>query len=218
MGNFEVQKAEVLTGARWLCENGYFGGRLGSGGNISLMVRDADRIVITPSRTPYQGMQAEDICVIDPERHQVEGRLPPSIEAGMHIGIYLKRPDVHAVVHTHQPYASVLSLINRPIPALFDEITVEIGARVEIIPYARSGSEKLVTHVVDRLGNGCSCYILQNHGALSLGRDLPEAMRRAELLEKVSQVYYYALCTGEKINRLPEAAIQHWLKIRNGSG
>ncbi len=31
------------------------------------------------------------------------------------------RPDVNAIVHTHQPYASALALVRRPIPALFDE-------------------------------------------------------------------------------------------------
>jgi ribulose-5-phosphate 4-epimerase/fuculose-1-phosphate aldolase len=214
MGDYEAHKAEVLNCARWLCENGYFGGRLGSGGNVSMMIRETGGIVITPSRLSYQQMRPEDVCVIDADRHRLEGRRMPSIEAGMHIGIYAKRPEVRAVVHTHQPYASVLSLINRPIPALFDEITVEIGPRVELIPYARSGSEALVANVVDRLGNGCSCYILQNHGALSLGRDLSEAMRHAELLEKAAQVYYYALCTGDPVSRLPEPAIRHWLKIR----
>jgi ribulose-5-phosphate 4-epimerase/fuculose-1-phosphate aldolase len=132
----------------------------------------------------------------------------------MHVGVYLKRPTVNAVVHTHQPYASVFALINKPIPALFDEVTLALGARVEIIPYALSGSAELVANVTKQLANGASCYILQNHGALSLGRNLSQAVLNAETLEKVCQVYYHALCTGEPINRLPESAIQHWLKTR----
>ena len=39
----------------------------------------------------------------------------------MHAAIYQARGDVNAIVHTHQVYASALTLINKPIPALFDE-------------------------------------------------------------------------------------------------
>ena len=31
--------------------------------------------------------------------------LKPSIEAGMHIAIYQKRPDIKAIVHAHPPVA-----------------------------------------------------------------------------------------------------------------
>jgi ribulose-5-phosphate 4-epimerase/fuculose-1-phosphate aldolase len=136
------------------------------------------------------------------------------MEAGMHIDIYRRRPDVNAVVHTHQLFASVLSILNQPIPALFDEITAEIGPRVEVIPYAVSGSRQLARNVANRLDNHCFCYIIQNHGALNLGRDMATALKNAELLEKVAQAYYYALCTGREISHLPDDAVQHWLTLR----
>jgi len=101
-----------------------------------------------------------------------------------------------------------MAIINQPIPALFDEITAEIGPSVEIIPYAVSGSKQLARNVRNRLVNGCWCYIIQNHGALSLGKDMATALKNAELLEKVAQAYTYALCTGRKISHLPEDAVR----------
>ena len=174
-------------------------------------------VAITPSGRPYSEMTAEDICILDLKHQQLEGSLPPSIEAGMHMEIYRHRPDVNAVVHTHQTFASVLALINRPIPALFDEITAEIGPVVELVSYAVSGSKELAGNVLSKLDNGCSCYIIQNHGALNLGKDMTTALKNAELLEKVAQVYYYALCTGKKISQLPKEAVQHWLAVRKNS-
>jgi ribulose-5-phosphate 4-epimerase/fuculose-1-phosphate aldolase len=159
-------------------------------------------------------MTVEDICVLDMHQQQLGGSRPPSMEAGMHVGIYQQRTDVNAVVHTHQMFASVLAIINRPIPALFDEITAEIGPSVDVIPYALSGSRQLARNVKNRLDNGCFCYIIQNHGALNLGRDLETALKNAELLEKVAQIYYYALCTSRKISQLPEDAVQHWMDLR----
>ena len=119
----------------------------------------------------------------------------------MHAAIYQHRSDVKAVVHTHQTYASIFSIINQSIPALFDEIANEIGAVIEIVPYAISGSAELAQNVADRLGNQYLCFILQNHGALSLGATIDQAWKNTELLEKAAQVYYHALMTGREIAR-----------------
>jgi L-ribulose-5-phosphate 4-epimerase len=159
-------------------------------------------------------LELEDICVIDFDLKPVEGRLKPSIESGVHLGVYQNRPDVHAIVHTHQPYANTLAIINKPIPALFDEITVEIGHEVAIVPYAYSGSAELVANVVEKLDNACHCYLIQNHGALCFGFNMQRALKNAELLEHVARIYCQALATGEKINLLPPSAIEYFAEKR----
>lgn len=207
MGNFDQDKEAIVKCARWLSEHGYFGCVRGSGGNLSVKTNAENIIAITPTHRPYREMSPDDICVLDYSLNPIEGHLRPSIESGMHIKIYQQRPDVGAVVHTHSVFASVLSVINKPIPALFDEIAFEIGAAVEMIPYAISGSAELAESVREKLGNNCFCYIMQNHGALSLGADIDQAWKNAELLEKAAQVYYYALSSGTRITTLPKEAI-----------
>ena len=125
MSNYDDIRREVLDSTRGLAEHGYLG-RLSSGGNISVRVPGEKIVVITPSGKSYFSLDLNDICVIDFDHNSIEGSLSPSIEAGMHIGVYKNRRDVNAVIHTHQPFASVLAIINKPIPALFDEIAVEI--------------------------------------------------------------------------------------------
>jgi glutamate-1-semialdehyde 2,1-aminomutase len=213
MKNYDNIKREIIDSAQWLSKHGYLG-QLSSGGNISLRVPGEKIVAITPSGRSYFSLNLSDICVIDFDRNAIEGSLSPSIEAGMHIGVYKNRPDVNAVVHTHQPFASVLAIINKPIPALFDEITVEIGHVVDIIPYAFSGSSKLVDNVVGKLDNACHCYLIQNHGALCLGADMQRAMKNAELLENVAQIYYHALATGAQIQKLPSSAIDYFADMR----
>ena len=213
MKNYDPIKREIIDSTRWLSEHGYLG-RLSSGGNISARIRGENCIAITPSGRPYLSLHLNHVCIIDFDRQSIEGSLAPSIEAGMHIGIYQNRPDVQAVIHTHQPFASVLALINKPIPALFDEITVEIGHEVAIVPYAYSGSAQLVDNVVGKLANACHCYLIQNHGALCLGADMQRAMKNAELLENVAQIYLHALATGEHIQKLPPAAVDYFAEMR----
>ena len=213
MSSYDGIKREVLDSCRWLSQHGYLG-QLSSGGNISIRIPGEKIVAITPSGRPYLSLDLNDISIIDFDRNAIEGTLRPSIEAGMHIGVYQNRPDVQAVIHTHQPFASVLGVINKPIPALFDEIFVEIGPMVDIIPYAYSGSSELVNNVISKLGNACHCYLIQNHGALCLGANMRRAMKNAELLENVAHIYYHALVTGENIHQLPPSTIDYFTDMR----
>jgi L-ribulose-5-phosphate 4-epimerase len=206
-------KSDVLSSCLWLSKHGYLG-RLSSGGNISVRVPGNNYIAITPSSRDYNFLDTEDICIIGFDKTPIEAHLSPSIETGMHISVYNNRPDVNAVLHTHQPFASVLSLINKPIPALFDEIVFEIGHTVDIIPYAFSGSSELAANVTEKLSNSCYCYLIQNHGVLCLGADINHAMKNAELLEHVAQIYHHALATGEKISKLPPSTIDYIAEVR----
>jgi ribulose-5-phosphate 4-epimerase/fuculose-1-phosphate aldolase len=217
MGQFDQDKQAIVKCARWLSEHGYFGCVRGSGGNISVKLNRQNMMAITPSRRPYQELSVDDICVVDTQMKSIEGHLTPSIEATMHLSVYNSRPDVHAVIHAHPVFASILSIINEPIPALFDEITFEIGAQVDVIAYAVSGSADLAQNVTSKLGNHCYCYILENHGAISLGKSLDQAWKNTELLEKAAQIYYYALTTGRKITTLPEDAVQQIYKMRTST-
>lgn len=214
MGKYDRDKQTIVKCAHWLSKQGYFGCVRGSGGNISVKLNANNMMAITPSRHPYQETSPDDICVVDDHLNPIEGNRTPSVEARMHLSIYKNRSDVHAVIHTHPVFASILSIIDQPIPALFDEITFEIGAGVEVVPYAISGSADLAQNVVSKLGNNCFCYILQNHGALSLGMDIDQAWKNAELLEKVAQVYYFALTTGKKITTLPKDAVDQIYQMR----
>ena len=213
----EIRKT-IVSCVTWLHDHGYFGGLLSTGGNVSVRVPGERMLVITPSSRPYDNLSPGELCMLDFDRNPVEGSLKPSIETGMHIGIYEKRPDVGAIVHTHQDFASLFSLINRPIPSLFDEVVMSIGETVEVIPYALSGSAALVENVKSRLENGCFCYIIQNHGALSLGATLEQAWKNAELLEKTAKVYYYALSTGQPVTTLSAEAIEGIEELKRSMG
>jgi len=217
MGEWDQQKKDVLECAKWMSEHGYFGGYRGSGGNISVRIQSQPILAVTPSGRPYRNMAADDICVVDFDLKPLEGQFAPSKETAMHIGIYRNRIDVNAIVHTHQTYASILGVIDESIPPLFDEETKEFGPVVETIPYAISGSQDLVQNVINKLGNKCHCYILQNHGALNLGRDIDHAWKNTELLEKVSKIYYAALISGRKISTLPRSTLDYFNKMRESN-
>ncbi|BBO86365.1 aldolase [Desulfosarcina ovata subsp. sediminis] len=207
-------RKDIIRCCRWLCEHGYFGSLLSAGGNVSVRIPGESVLVITPSGRPYMELAPTDICVVDFDLKPVAGQHQPSIETAMHAGIYRVRPDVGAVVHTHQAFASVFALINQSIPALFDEVALAIGETVDVIPYAFSGSPELVQAVRQTVTNGCDCFIMKNHGALNLGATLDQAWKNAELLEKTAQAYYHALATGQPVTTLPDDTLRKVRALR----
>ena len=158
---------------------------------------------ITPSSYDYGTMRPADICVLDFDLEPLQGELTASIEAGMHGAVYEQRPDVNVIIHTHQPYASALALVRKPIPALFDEQVRFLGRSVEVVDYAPSGTSFLRRNVRDAVASGANAYILANHGVLVLGGDAQRAVHNMALLEKCSLDYLLALMSGEQVHRVP---------------
>jgi hypothetical protein len=56
---------------------------------------------------------------------------------------------------------------------------------VHIVPYAFSGSPELVVNITGKLGSDCHCYLIQNHGALSLGADMHRLLCRKTEVENI---------------------------------
>jgi len=80
----------------------------GTSGNISL--RHGDGMLITPTSTPYEAMQPEQIVYMPLDgSHDPAQR--PSSEWRFHGDILQARPDVNAVVHAHPPFSTMLAIM-----------------------------------------------------------------------------------------------------------
>ncbi|MCB0908810.1 MAG: aminotransferase class III-fold pyridoxal phosphate-dependent enzyme, partial [Nocardioidaceae bacterium] len=179
-------------------------------GNVSVRIPGYDRFAVTPSNYDYDRMRPEDICIIDFAGAEVPDNggagLTPTIESGLHASVYRARPDVHAIVHTHQPYASALAFLRKPIPALTDEQVRFLGREVKIIDYAPSGTSFLAKKVAQQITPTENAYIIANHGILAVGTDPDRAVFNMALLEKVSIAYLMALATEDgKVYTIPTA-------------
>lgn len=197
---YDPAKKLIVETAQYLAKKGYM---MATGGNLSMRIPDQPALAITPSNYDYMKMLPEDVCVLDFDLNVLEGKLKPSVESAMHAGIYRVRPDVNAVIHTHQVYTSALTLIRKPIPGLFDEQARFLGRSVNIIPYAPSGTNSLAKTIARHVKDHNNAYMMQNHGALIFGHDMERAVHNVEILEKCSLAYLLALCTESKVTRIP---------------
>ena len=195
-------RRDVWLHARRMWEAGLV---VASAGNVSRRVDDA-RIAVTPTSIPYETMTEDDIVLVDlASGDAVDSRRAPSYELPMHLVIYRERPDVAAIVHTHAPFVTTLSVLHRPLPPIIDEMVVYFGGTVEVTEYAFTGTTEVGTNVVRALGDRTG-VILANHGNVCIGRDLEKALRVAITMESCARVYVQALQLGEPV-ALPEGAV-----------
>jgi L-fuculose-phosphate aldolase len=190
------EKKEVIAAAREMLAKGLV---TGTAGNVSQRLEPQGNrplLAITPSSRDYNSLSPDDIQILDFDAKKVEGDLPPSVETALHIGIYRARPDVNAVIHTHSVYATAAAVSGLAIPPILEEQVIYLGGEIRCAVYAPSGTPELGKNAVAALGDN-NAVLLANHGAVGIGKNMADAFRAAELLEKTAQIYLYALASGK---------------------
>jgi L-fuculose-phosphate aldolase len=183
----------------------------GTCGNISCKIPNEKKILITPSRIPYEIIKPEDLLIIDFEGRMIEGNCIPSVETPFHLAVYHNRPDVGAVIHTHSTYTLSASATTKKIPVFLDEIFSHIGGELEVSPYALPGSDDLADYMIQHL-KGKGAVILSNHGSVCCGKKLEDAFRVATIVEKICRMYILASILGE-VKSLPQEGIEYQRKM-----
>jgi L-fuculose-phosphate aldolase len=180
----------------------------GSSGNVSRRIPtpDGDLVAITASRVPYHRLTIDDVLVVDSEIEPVVGDGIPSSESLLHLAVYRARPDVHAVIHTHSPYASAFAVAGEPIPPLLDEQVLLLGGSIEVAAYAASASEELAEQAVGALADRAG-VLLRHHGVAGVGDTLEAAIEVVELIERVAQVRAITVSMGAP-HELPPAVVE----------
>jgi L-fuculose-phosphate aldolase len=183
----------------------------GTAGNIS--VRLGAAMLITPSGIKPEATTPAMMARLrlDTTRKRDgdpiwDGPEKPSSEWRLHHDILVARPDVGAIVHTHALYATVLSTLHRPIPALHYMIAAFNGPEIRCTPYAPFGTQALSDLILDRLGARHG-VLLGNHGMVATGATLDQAMWRASELETLAKMAFLAGCAGTPVI-LPDDEIE----------
>lgn len=159
-------------------------------GNVSVRAGPA-HMLITPTGRSYDTMSPADIVPVNLSTYAHEGPLNPSSEGKLHAQIYRTRPDVNAVIHTHQMNASTVAAARREVPPILDDMAQIIGPTVRVAEYAHSSTDKIVRVTVKAL-RGRMAALMANHGAVCVGRDMQEAFVVCQVLEKACKAFIEA--------------------------
>lgn len=169
----------------------------GSTGNLShrLVVDGRDGMLITPTGMGADEMQPADLVWLGADGSQ-HGAWQPSSEWPFHHAIYASRPELQAVVHMHSVNATALACLRRELPAFHYMVAVAGGDSVRCAPYHLFGSEALSAAVAEAMQGRLAC-LLANHGLVAAGTTLAQAMKVAQEIEALCEVYLKTLAVGQ---------------------
>ena len=186
MVNEDIIKFEICRALRALYEKGLINAL---SGNISVRIPKANAFWITPSGVFKGSVTPNDLVKLDFELNILEGVRKPSIESGTHALIYKVRPDVNAIVHTHNPITVALVGLGYNLEFLSSEAELIIK-KIKIIPYAPPGSEELARLIYNNVKNekDVKALILLKHGVIGLGSSLVEAVSIVESIEDLAKM------------------------------
>lgn len=161
----------------------------GSSGNFS--VRLPDGFLCTPTNASLGNLDPARLSKLDVLGAHVSGD-PPTKETFLHLAMYRERGDANAVVHLHSPFAVAVSCLadldeRSVLPPITPYFVMRVGT-LPLVPYVRPGDPKL-GEAVARFAARHACVLLANHGPVTSGRTLGEAVSAAEELEETARLF-----------------------------
>ena len=182
MASEKKLKQELVRYGKKIIEKGL---AVGPGGNIS--ARKGNTIYLSPSGYSFDELNEDDYVGVNLKTGKItEGTLKPTCEVSMHLGCYLIRKDISAVIHTHPPLVIGLISAGAKIKPMFPDFVALVG-EVPVIDYVIPAGEKIrkaVTKVIKKY----DAVLLKNHGLVTVGATLKEAFYRAEIIEEAARI------------------------------
>ena len=177
-------------------------------GNLSVRLENGT-ILCTPTLMSKGLMEPQDMVIVDGVGRKVSGQRDVSSEINMHLLIYKRRPDVHAVVHAHPPTATGYAAAGLALDhAICAELIVTLGS-VPLANYETPGTPELAEALAPLVDHH-DAVLMANHGVVTCGADLLHAFMNMETVEHFAKI---ALVT-HMLGKQQQISEQHVDKLR----
>ena len=189
----ETLSRQIISVGKHLYANGW---TPATSSNFSMRIDD-QHCAITVSGKHKGRLDVDDIMVVDLSGRALDDR-KPSAETLLHTQLYQWQDDISAVLHTHSPAATVLSMMTHSTEISFSGYelqkafagidTHETSVNIPIFDNSQNIPE-LAANVALWLTSKptCPAYLIRGHGLYTWGRDMPECERHLEALEFLLQ-------------------------------
>ena len=161
----------------------------GNGGNLSCRIPGTETLLIKGSGVSFGECTEDNIVMVNLQGEVVGEGGKPSRELITHLCIYTLRPDIHAIFHSHSPWAIAYAEDSHQIPLLTGHSKSKLGP-IPIIIEDNQASKDFTDDVKDLLKTnpGLKAFVQKGHGIFSLGTDIIQAEHNAELVEETAQI------------------------------
>lgn len=183
-GSPELAAAEELvkTG-KILADLGFMAG---CAGNLSMRLPSGN-VMVSPAGVRKGDMKPEQMVIMS-----LDGKVlssgKPSSEYKIHLLAYQYRPDVMAVLHSHPPIATAFATAGMPLnETALAEAWLALGPKIPLVPFGVPSTKEVVDNLYPYVREH-NAFLLANHGTLTYGKTMLEALHRMETLEFLAKV------------------------------
>jgi L-fuculose-phosphate aldolase len=225
----KTNKSEVLNIRKQLVEIGKKldakGYVVGPGGNTSARVGDV--VYMKASGICFEEATINDYIGVDINSGEiVDGKKRPTCEILMHLGCYLARADVKAVIHSHPPLSIAYGMQGETMKQFTPDFVAMVNSPVPVIDYVITGGRELADKITPLIKTNHNGVFMCNHGLLTVGENLSEAYYRHVYIEDSVKSVVSAKILGkmkymtdEQIKQLDEAEFEDYrrtlIKMKN---
>jgi ribulose-5-phosphate 4-epimerase/fuculose-1-phosphate aldolase len=174
-----------------------------SSGNLSWRIDD-QRLLVTASRSWMADLAADQVALCRLADAAPLNDLRPSNETRFHAGILRQRPEMRVVLHFQSPCATAIACSD--LEGIDFNVIIEVPyyiGPVAVVPYLPAGSPQLAEAVVQAMASH-DMALLRNHGQVTVGKDLHDAIQKAAFFELACDVILRA---GERVRPLPPEVV-----------
>lgn len=154
----------------------------------------------------FEEIDRDRVVLVSPAGAVLDGTGRRHLEYPIHTEIMARRPDVHAVVHTHAPALAAFASLGRELKPLSHDAVpfthpqlprfTETGALIATPELGQALAHRLAD------ANG---ILIPHHGAVTAGPDLESAVMYAVLLERACHTQLLAHAAGGPVTWSDEA-------------
>ena len=207
-------KEQIAQLARMMWQRGWVAA---NDGNISVKVGEG-KFLATQTGICKAFFAPENVGLIDADMKVLDAAdgFKPSSEIKMHLRCYAERPDVGAVVHAHPTAATSFACAGLPLDDECMISTVLETGKAPLVPYATPSTEEVPNAIAPFLAEH-DVLLLENHGALAVGKDLITAFCKMDTLEHQAQVSINARLLGG-VKNMKDEDIKRLVSMREKYG
>lgn len=163
-----------------------------------------DRFLINPFGWHWSEITASSLVLCDVDGNVLEGS--ETVEATafcIHSRIHIKHPSAAVVLHTHQPYATALTLLEGGRLEMVEQNALMFDGRIaydddyEGLALATEEGDRMAAQM-----DGKPILMLASHGVIASGPTVGDAFNDLYYLERAAMFQVHAKSTGGRLRRI----------------
>ncbi len=177
------------------------------------------RFLVNPLGVHWREMRASDLVLADADRNILDGKYPVEDTAFfIHSRLHVKHPKAKAVLHTHMPYATALTVIEHGRLEMVSQNALQFHGRIAYLDdydglaLDNSEGDRMAAAMGDK-----TVLFLGHHGVIVTGASVHAAWNDLYFLERAAMVQILAMSTGRPLRPIPERVIHEMVAALNSN-